>query len=140
VRVVVDTNVWVSALIRPAGAPGRVLAPLARRRDVPVASWALAAEIAAVLRRPRIRRYGIGEEDVRDVLRVLAPFLPDVDTGVALRDPGDLPVVASALAGGAEAIVTGDRDLLEDRELRALLAERGIRVLTPRAYLDLPGA
>jgi predicted nucleic acid-binding protein len=84
-----------------------------------------------VLRRPKLARYGLGEEDVREVLVLLAPLLPSVDVEVAIRDPDDAPVVASALAGGVEAIVTGDMHLLDDPELRDWLAERGIDVISP---------
>lgn len=84
-----------------------------------------------MLRRPKLARYGLGEEDVREVLVLLAPLLPSVDVEVAIRDPDDAPVVASALAGGVEAIVTGDMHLLDDPELRDWLAERGIDVISP---------
>lgn len=108
-----------------------------RRGDLePVASWELARELTDVLRRPEIRRYGITEADVDDVLAVLGPLLPDVDIAVEIRDPDDAAVVAAAIAGAAAAIVTGDRDLLDDANLRLWLATRGIEVLTPAEALD----
>jgi uncharacterized protein len=100
-------------------------------------SWELAREIVEVLRRPGIRRYGVSEADIDDVLAVLGPLLPDVDVTVDLRDPDDVPVVAASLAGRADVIVTGDRDLLDDEDLVAWLAVRGIRVMTPAAALAL---
>jgi predicted nucleic acid-binding protein len=57
--------------------------------------------------------------------------LPHVDVDVTLRDPHDPPVVAAAVAGHADAIVTGDADLLDDEPLTSWLAERGIEILTP---------
>jgi putative PIN family toxin of toxin-antitoxin system len=99
-------------------------------------SWALASELVEVLRRPEIRRYGIDEKDVAAVLAVLGPFLPDVDVVVDVRDPDDAPVVAAALAGRADAIVTGDRDLLEDAALSSWLDDRGVRVLSPAEVLS----
>jgi len=97
-----------------------------------VGSWELAEELASVLRRPKLRRYDISAADARDLLVLLARDLPDVDVTVDLRDPDDAPVVAAAVAGRADAIVTGDRDLLEDEELRTWLLEREIALLTPR--------
>jgi predicted nucleic acid-binding protein len=92
-----------------------------------------------VLRRPSIARYGVEEADVEELLVLLAPLLPTVDVGVPVRDPGDAPVVAAAVGGGAEAIVTGDRDFLDDEALLAWLAERRIEVLTPTQLLDAIG-
>jgi len=105
------------------------------RRIEVVASWDLAAELAAVLPRPKLRRYEISEEDIRDLLILVGGDLPDVDVEPELRDPRDAPVVAAAIAGRAEAIVTGDRDLLEDDELRVWLAARDVELLTPRELL-----
>jgi putative PIN family toxin of toxin-antitoxin system len=89
-----------------------------------------------VIRRPKLARYALGEDAVEELLILLGPLLPSVEIEVELRDPNDAPVVAAALAGGAEAIVTGDADLLDDAALRAWLAERGVEILTPADLLD----
>jgi predicted nucleic acid-binding protein len=66
---------------------------------------------------------------------LLAPLLPTVDVDVEIRDPGDAPVVAAAIEGRADAIVTGDRDLLDDASLVEWLTRHGIEVLTPSALM-----
>ena len=81
------------------------------------------------------RRYGVTEGDIDAVLAVLGPLLPDVDVAVELRDPDDTPVIAAALASRASAIVTGDRDLLDDENVIAWLAARGIAVMTSAEVL-----
>jgi putative PIN family toxin of toxin-antitoxin system len=101
-----------------------------------VATWELVEELAEVLRRPRLTRLGITESDVISVLAHLAPVLPTLEVDVQLRDPKDVPVVAAAVAGHADAIVTGDRDLLDNEELRAWLRERGVEVLVPAELLE----
>jgi uncharacterized protein len=136
VRVVVDSNVWVSGLIDPLSPPGRVLAAVLERRLEVVSSWELVDEVSAVLERPKLQHYEFDASDALDLLRTVAITLPTVDVDVEIRDPADAPVVAAAVAGRAEAIVTGDADLLEDAELRRWLDERGVRVLTPRKLLD----
>jgi predicted nucleic acid-binding protein len=93
-----------------------------------------------VLRRPKLARYGLSEEDVRETLVLLAPLLPTVDLEVPIRDRDDVPVVASALAGRVEAIVTGDAHVLEDPGLRAWLSERSIDVLSPAEMLQRPAS
>lgn len=65
------------------------------------------------------------------MLALLAPSLPHVDVDVGLRDPKDIAVIEAAVAGAAEAIVTGDGDLLDDDSLKRWLADRGITVMTP---------
>jgi uncharacterized protein len=108
-----------------------------RNREVDVViSWEIAAELRDVLGRPKLRGYEVSAEDVRDLLSLIAPDLPSVEVDVELRDPDDVAVVVAAVAGRAEAIVTGDRDLLDDAELRAWLQERDIDVLTPAELVD----
>ena len=48
----------------------------------------------------------------------------------ACRDPNDLPVLGTAVAGRADVLVTGDKDLL------VLKAHAGIPILTPRACYE----
>jgi uncharacterized protein len=138
-RVVVDTNVWISALIVPESRPGDVLDAVRRGRITAVASWELADELVSVLRRPKFARYAVSEDDVEELLALLGPLLPSVDVEVEIRDPNDAPVVGAALAGGAEAIVTGDLDLLDDAALRAWLSARGVEILSPAELLDRLG-
>lgn len=127
----------MSGLILPDSIPGQILRAIRERRIEAVASWPLADEISRVLRLPKLQRYGITEEDIAQALALLAPFLPHVDVNVGLRDPKDVAVVEAAVAGAAEAIVTGDADLLDDDALSRWLADRGIRVLTPTELVSV---
>ena len=89
-----------------------------------------------MLSRPKLAHYRLAANDVLDLLRTLARTLPTVDVGTDIRDPADAPVVAAAVAGRADAVVTGDADLLDDADLRDWLAARGVRLLSPRELLD----
>jgi uncharacterized protein len=104
-------------------------------RIEPIASWELVEELAEVLQRPKLSRYAVSRQDAEDLLLILAPALPEVDVDVSLRDPDDAPVVAAAIAGRADAIVTGNSDLLDDAQLHSWLADRGVRLLTPAELL-----
>ena len=54
---------------------------------------------------------------------------------LAVRDTDDAVVIAAAIAGQAEVIVSGDRDLLDDLALLEWLGKRGISVLAPAEAL-----
>lgn len=127
----------MSGLILPDSAPGLVLDAVRSKAIEPVVSWELAEEIVRVLRRPRLRRYAISDEDVDDVVKLLGPFLPsiEIDVQVPIRDPTDAPAFMAALAGRAEAIITGDRDFLDAPELIDWLLDRGVQVMTPAEAL-----
>jgi predicted nucleic acid-binding protein len=62
-------------------------------------------------------------------------LLPSVEIDVPIRDAADAPVVAAALQGNADAIVSGDRDLFRE-DLVSWLGERGIAVLQPTDLLE----
>lgn len=126
----------ISAAIHPTGPPGQIVtAMLARQAFELILSPATIAEIEKALRLPKIRRY-LREPD--DALLWLADLVALADLvqdtgGVAdvCRDPADDVVLAAAVEGRADAIVTGDADLLTLGEYR------GIAIMTPRAFLDL---
>jgi predicted nucleic acid-binding protein len=64
---------------------------------------------------------------LQEIGTVFLGQLPDI--GPACRDPDDDHVIATAVAVGAEIIVTGDKDLL------TLGGSQGVRILTPRSFL-----
>ena len=135
IRVVVDTNVYVSGLIKRNGPPGRVLAAQRGGQFDLVTSPALLAELEMVLRRPHILKLihaSVAEVlDFVDQLRVASIVVtPDIAVTVA-RDPDDDRVLEAAQAGQADFIVSGDRDLLDLREFV------GVPILTPTGFLTL---
>jgi putative PIN family toxin of toxin-antitoxin system len=140
VRAVVDTNVWVSALLNPAGQPAAIRLALARERFTLVTSEPLLTELAKVLARPRFaRRYGVKGTDIGELVALLrerAEIAPVAGTVRLCRDPDDDVVIETALNGHADALVTRDDDLKGVAELAALLRERGVAVLTVRRFLE----
>lgn len=140
-RAVVDTNVWVSAVLNPAGSPARILEAFASGRFDLVTSEPLLAELADVLRRPRIvRRYRIDEDEVTRLLALLRTraTLVDVHGEITLcRDPDDDAVIETALRGGADALVTRDEDLSRVPDLEAGLRQLGVEILTVQRFLNL---
>lgn len=116
IRIVLDTNLLVSYLIthRPPIAT-LVDEHLAREDVVLVTAPALLEELDRVLRYPKLQRYYTDEERTRFVALVAALSevveLPEPIPRIC-RDPDDDRVIACAVVGQADAIVSGDQDLL----------------------------
>lgn len=110
-RIVLDTNVLVSALISGDGPPGRVLAAVKRGRLMLVTSEAQLAELRTVVGRERLRPY-IRAEEAEDLIRNLAAIgevAGDLPTVSVSPDPDDNVILATAIAGQADLIVSGDK-------------------------------
>ena len=130
-RIVLDTNVLVSALLFG----GRSLAWLVEAwkvgRTVPLASAQTAMELFRVLGYPKFR---LSQSERENLLEEYLPWCEvvvvdrpvDVPEG---RDPDDRIFLELAVSAGADALVTGDDDLL------ALAPRLNVPVLTPAAFL-----
>jgi putative PIN family toxin of toxin-antitoxin system len=133
-RVVVDTNVLLSGLIRPRGAPGTVVRALREGRIVPVLSRPMLEEVGAVLSRPWLQeKYGLDEAAVETVLRFLVTRGELVEPRIELRrrrDPRDDMFLEAAASASAERLVTGDKDLLEMESIE------GVTIVTARQMAD----
>jgi len=136
-RVVADANVLISAaLARSPQAPSVLTldAALDGRLEL-ITSPLLLQEIASVLARPRLQKYISADEALRFITDLAAQTTlltdPPGPHPAVCRDPRDDYLVALATASGAEAIVTGDLDLLtiDPNQLT-------IDVITPRQLVD----
>jgi putative PIN family toxin of toxin-antitoxin system len=140
VRAVVDTNIWVSAVISPKGAPARVLQAYRDGRFTLVTSETLLDEIRDVLNRPRIAgKYGIQADDVDalvDLMRQRAVLVTTTGAVHVCRDPDDDESIEVAIVGQADVVVSRDEDLARAPEVAEYLAGRGVRTLTVRRFLD----
>jgi uncharacterized protein len=139
-RVVADANVLISAaLARSPQAPSVLTLDAAIDGRVElITSPLLLQEIASVLARPRLQKYVSADEALRFVTDLAAQTTllrdPPGPHPAVCRDHRDDYLVALATASGADAIVTGDLDLLTiDPDTVA------IEVLTPRELVDRLG-
>lgn len=135
-RVVLDTNVFVSSLLSTEGTPAQLLNAWREGRYVLVTSPAIIAEVVEVLESPRIsKKYLIRHQDVEnlvDVLKTDAVLVPG-EAGVkgsVPRDPRDEMFLACAIDANADCIVSGDRHLLD------LQTFRGIPILTVNEFAE----
>jgi putative PIN family toxin of toxin-antitoxin system len=115
VRVVLDTNVVLAALVFRGGAAGQVRLAWQRGLVLPLASAATVQELIRVLAYPKFRLSQLEQDELladylpyAEVVRIAppSPAVPDC------RDALDLPFMHLAVAGKAQVLVSGDRDLL----------------------------
>ena len=129
-RVVIDSNVWISAALSPSGAPAQVVSRVLQR-GVAVLTTRTHAELEARLLRPKFDAY-LNLDLRRQLLHDLgaAALWADVSPERAAlafsRDPDDDAFIHAAETAQALWLVTGDNDLLQVQILPA-----GLRILTP---------
>ena len=133
-RVVLDTNILVSALISPAGPSDRLYQEWRNRRFDLVTCEEQLEEFRRVTRYPRLRPHidsanaGTMLNEIR-LLAVMASNLPKLKIS---RDPGDNFVLAMAGAGRADYLVTKDK-----RDILALKRHEQTRIVTVNQMLSV---
>lgn len=131
-RVVLDTNVLISALLAQASLPAHLLRLWREGRFVLITSAEQLDELARVTRYPKIRERlapalaGRLINELRDVATVVTG-LPTV---TACADPNDNFLLATASAGAANILVTGDK-----ADLLIMQRFDGTRIVTVREFL-----
>ena len=138
-RAVLDANVFVSAAVHAGGPPGRVIDQFLRAGAFTlVLSPAIVDEVLRALAYPKVRRYVRRDLNTAlwfEDLVVLAELVPGaVQVSDVSTDPDDDKYLAAAIEGRATFVVTGDPHLLTVRQYE------GIRIVSPRAFLDLLGS
>lgn len=129
-RVVIDTNVIVSAVLFPQSIPRQAFDRTALTGRL-LLSATTVAELNETLRRPKLDRY-VTEAHRLEFLAALVrdAEIVEVETTVTeCRDPQDNKFLELAVSGNATHLLTGDDDLL------VLHPFRGIAILTPYAFL-----
>ena len=129
-RALLDSSVLIAAYISRAGVCAALLEDIQSFHEW-VTSDFIRGELSRKLRDKF--KYPEGEiAEIREAAMIAAEFVtPEEIPGDACRDPNDLPILGTALAGRAEVIITGDKDLL------ALQAFRGIPILRPGEFWKL---
>lgn len=135
-RVVLDTNVLLSALISPGGAPDVIYRAWRAARFSLVTSDIQLDEVRRASRYPKLKTilqpHRVGAM-INNMQRALVlDNLPPLPEDIVVDDPHDAYLAAMALAAGADYLVTGDR--------RAGLLRHGhvrrTRILTPSAFCE----
>jgi len=136
-RIVVDTNVILSALAKDSSPPGQILQLWQEGVVELLASTDTIAELERVLHYPRVRSWlSYADADVQDVIALfrnkallitVAGKIPDISP-----DPKDNIFLAVAEAGSAQYIITGDK-----KHLLPLIQYQGIQIVTPAEFIAI---
>ena len=137
-RAVLDANIYISAIIQPAGTPGRLVERFLRDASFEVVlSPAIVDEVLRAMAYPKVRKLLLGADAQLwfEDLVVLADLVSGAQqlSGVC-KDPDDDKYVVAALEGRAAYVVTADQAFL------ALKEHLGVAIVTPRSFLDLIGS
>jgi uncharacterized protein len=130
VKVFLDTNVLVSAYAA-RGLCADVLRLTLAEHELILAEVVL-EELERVLTTKLRVPPAVSGEILESLREHPVQPRPDSTGGLSVRDPDDAWVLASALAAGAEVLITGDPDLLE-----AAGQTRDIRITNPRGFWDM---
>lgn len=130
-RVVLDTNVALSALVFSRGRLAWVREAWQQQRLIPLVSRATAEELLAVLAYPKFK---LTPEDQQELLADYLPWCETVALPESLptlpqcRDPDDQKFLVLAAVAQADALITGDGDLL------ALQGTFPIPIIDPESF------
>jgi len=133
-RVVIDTGILIAALITKDTPPDRIYQAWRKRRfELVTSEWQL-GEFRRVSRYPKLRKYlqPIEAGNLINGLRHLALLLDDLPDVDLSKDPDDNPLLAMAIAGEADYLVSGDK-----RDVLALKKVDKTRIITARRFLTI---
>ena len=138
-KLVVDTNVLISAALSSQGAPAQLMRRVLGQHIL-VFSQATFDELHTRIYRPKFDRYITLEQrqrllhippgDLQHDFNACSHLLDLAPYPVYCRDPDDDKFIATALQAQADWLVSGDRDLLEAKPLA------GLRIVTPMQALE----
>lgn len=134
-RAVADTNIFISGLLWN-GIPGRVLNIFIDEQAILLLSEDILHELEIKLNHPkfatRIYERKVSVESLMDDFRDLAEMvLPAYIPADAVHDPKDRIILACAIGGEADYIISGDKDLT------SLKNYAGIHIVTPMEFIEI---
>ena len=131
-RVVIDTNVLISAALMPGATPARLVACVLERQRL-LFSEQTFEELRTRLHRPKFDRY-LSLDDRKLLLHdfnAAADWVALDEVSSFSRDQDDDKFVQTALNGGARWLVSGDADLL------CLGSVKSVQIVTPAQALSI---
>ena len=136
---VIDTNIFVSATIVTHGKPAQLINILGEDQVTLITSSVLSQELLDTLTHPVfVKKYHPNQEQIGRIFRFIKSGQQVKNlqlTSILIRDPKDIMVLATALTGKADYLVTGDKDLLEVKSHPKI---GKLKIVTVDQFLRLP--
>src|SRR3989344_2981588 len=132
VKVVLDTNIFVSALVF-VGKPEKVYRLVLKRKIITYISLPIITEIIEVL----TKKFNFNQIKLQQIERKIKKFFIVVNPSKVIdkvRDPDDNRVLEAAVEGNCDFIITGDKDLLDlgkFKKIKILTAEEFLLAIQP---------
>lgn len=140
-KILIDTNVWISAFLNPSGYPAKIITAWLEDKIQIVISMPLLKEILDVLQRPRIqKKYKYSAEEIKTYLDLIFQRAEKIEPAGNInlcRDTRDNIVLETALSGQAKYLVTRDDDIKRDPDLIQAMSKSGIEVITVSRFLEV---
>jgi putative PIN family toxin of toxin-antitoxin system len=130
VKVVFDTNIFISAFVIPGSLAEKAILKIIEEEDVLLISKDIIDEILSVLS-TKFGRDREGLSHVAVTLSDLAELVKPARRVTVFKDEPDNRILECALSGEADLLVTGDKKMLQLREYK------GVEIVSLRAYLEL---
>jgi uncharacterized protein len=126
-RIVLDTNVIVSALLNPSGAPAAVLNLVLRQSATVLVDNRILFEYSDVLRRKKFAFPPHAIAALLDFVRASAQYVTAAQSTTKLPDEDDRPFYEVAVSGSADYLITGNKRHFPQKAF----------VVTPAKFLDV---
>ncbi len=140
-KAAVDTNIWISSLIATSKTSANLVDEWKNGKFTVVISEQQVLELYEVLARPKfLFKYHIMEKKVKDVVAMIKDKAARVTLkgNIELcRDPDDNIIIETAVRGKAKYLVTGDKDIADDKKVSSFLSQHGVTVISLSKFLTL---
>lgn len=135
-KIVLDTNVLVSALMNPHGTPAQIIDYVFENKIRLFISPPIVEELERILNYPKLmKRHGLEREKLKefisDLLSIMLLIEGEETIEVIMEDPSDNKYLSCALNAKADFIISGDVHLLRLGEYG------GIQIVTPAQFLEI---
>jgi len=137
-RATFDTNIFVRSLIRKGNLANRLLSLWQAGRFVLVLSHAIIDEVQTVLSsRKMLRQYRYTLDEVANLIDLLdrASIVEITSSFELCRDATDNMFLDCAVSGRVQFLVSTDKDLIDDAELKQAMFEFGVEIVEPPIFL-----